>query len=64
MILFQERAVRADKNFEETDDLAKLKVFFEILSLDTERVANVKTLRENWTNVEICVPDKVFHAMS
>ena len=64
MILFQERAVWSDENFEETNDLAKFKVFFEILSLDTERVANVKTLGEDWTNVEICVPDKIFHAMS
>ena len=64
MILFQERAVRADENFEETDDLTKLKVFFEILSFDTERVANIKTLRENWTNIEIRVPDKILHTMS
>ena len=63
MILFQEWAVWVGKNFEKTDDLAEFKVFFEILSLDTERVANVKTLGENWTNVEICVPDKIFHTM-
>lgn len=63
MILFQEWAVWVGKNFEKTDDLAEFEVFFEILSLDTERVANVKTLRENWTNVEISVPNKIFHTM-
>ena len=63
MILFQEWAVWAGEYFEETNDLAEFEVFFEILSLDTERIANVKTLGENWTNDKICVPDKIFHTM-